>query len=147
MSRFVLVLTILTVAALTAACQRGAASRTPQSARWVSMLCSSQADVVTLNAGPSKDDTTAFAQWKRGDGSRAFALPPRVQNLQKIYLEANNCPQGRETEMCVKFDNRPKKRMSFSKSENHTIVASSGHESVPKKRCTGSSKYVMPDAP
>jgi hypothetical protein len=97
------------------------------------MVCSSQADVVTLNAGPSKDDTTAFAQWKRGDGSRAFALPARVQNLQKIYLEANNSPQGRETEMCVKFDNRPKKRVSFNKSENHTIDANSGDDT--KCRC------------
>ena len=133
MSRFVFVLTVLTVGSLTAACQRGTAVRTPESARWVSMVCSSQADVVTLNAGPSKDDTTAFAQWKRGDGSRAFALPPRVQTLQKIYLEANNSPQGKETEMCVKFDNRPKKRVSFSKSENHTIDANSADDT--KCRC------------
>lgn len=128
MARLVFALTILTVAALTAACQRGVASRAPESARWVSMVCSSQADVVTLNAGPSKDDTTAFAQWKRGDGSRAFALPSRVQNLQKVYLEANNSPQGRDTEMCVKYDNRPKKRVSFSKSENHTIDANSSDD-------------------
>ena len=128
MSRLVSVLTILTAAALTAACQSGTATRAPESARWVNVVCSSQADVVTLNAGPSKDDTTAFAQWKRGDGSRAFALPARVQNLQKVYLEANNSPQGRDTEMCVKFDNRPKKRVSFSKSENHTIDANSGDD-------------------
>lgn len=133
MSQCAFVLTLLTIAALTSACQRGVASRTAESARWAGMVCSSQADVVTLNAGPSKDDTTAFAQWKRGDGSRAFALPARVQNLQKVYLEANNSPQGRETEMCVKFDNRPKKRMSFSKSENHTIDASSGDDT--KCRC------------
>jgi hypothetical protein len=128
MSRLVFVLTILTAAALTAACQSGVASRAPESARWVNVVCSSQADVVTFNAGPSKDDTTAFAQWKRGDGSRAFALPARVQNLQKVYVEANNSPQGRDTEMCVKFDNRPKKRVSFSKSENHTIDANSGDD-------------------
>jgi len=128
MSRFAFVLTLLTVATLTASCQRGASTRTPESARWASTVCSSQADLITLNAGPSKDDTTAFAQWKRGDGTRSFALPARVQNLQKVYVEANNSPQGRDTEMCVKYDNRPKKRVSFSKSENHTVDANSGDD-------------------
>ena len=122
MSRFIFLVTLIAIAGLTAACQPGS-SRPTASARWVSTVCSSQADVVTLQAGPSKDDQTAFAQWKRGDGQRTFALPQRVQNLQKVYVEANNSPQGRETEMCVKFDNRPKKRVSFSKSENHTIDA------------------------
>ena len=63
------------------------------------------------------------------DASRALTRT----DLQKIYLEANNSPQGRDTEMCVKFDNRPKKRVSFSKSENHTIDANSGVDT--KCRC------------
>ena len=122
MSQFIFIVALVTIAGLTAACQPGG-SRPTVGARWASTVCSSQADVVTLQAGPSRDDQTAFAQWKRGDGQRTFALPQRVQNLQKVYVEANNSPQGRETEMCVKFDNRPKKRVSFSKGENHTIDA------------------------
>jgi hypothetical protein len=83
---------------------------------------------VTFQAGPSKDDSTTFAQWKKGEGQRTFALPQRVQNLQKVYVQASNNPDARETESCVKFDNRPKKRVSFSKSEDHTIDANASED-------------------
>lgn len=121
MSRTI-ILRFIIVAVIGVACQTSTPPRA-SGARWASTLCSSQADVVTLQAGPSKDDNEVFAQWKRGEGQKTFALPQRVQNLQKVYVQANNNPPGRETELCVKFDNRPKKRVSFSRSENHAIDA------------------------
>lgn len=97
-------------------------------ARWSVVVCSSRANSVTLQAGPSKDDSATFATWKETSAQRIYDLPLRVQNLTSVYFQAI----GSETnpvELCVLFDGKPKKRVSFEDgSEDHTIKSSDGND-------------------
>jgi hypothetical protein len=83
-------------------------------ANWTVTVCTSLADRITLQAGPADDDNDVFAEWRHNDGpGKSFDLPDRCQNLGRVYFQANNNPDGRQTEICVKFQGAAKKHMSF----------------------------------
>lgn len=93
-------------------------------ARWTVVVCSSRSSPVTLEAGPSKDDSGAFATWQQG-GQRIYALPQRVQNLTEVYVRAVKPDDGMPVELCVLFDGHPKQRLAFDKREENQTVKSS----------------------
>lgn len=102
--------------------------------RWSVVVCSSRANSVTLQAGPSKDDSGTFATWKETSAQRIYDLPTRVQNLTSVYLQAIGS-ETNSVELCVLFDGKPKKRVSFEDgNEDHTIKSSDDNDD--DCRCT-----------
>jgi hypothetical protein len=90
---------------------------------WTAKVCRSVAASVTMQAGPNKDDNDVFASWHPPDGQKSFVLPDRVQSLNKIYFKAVT-PGRDQTDMCVQYDGRTCKHMSFDgKNEDHDISA------------------------
>ena len=97
-------------------------------ARWTVVVCSSRSTPVTLQAGPSKDDSGAFATWQQG-GQRIYALPQRVQNLTEVYVRAVKPDDGMPVELCVLFDGHPKQRLAFDgREEDQTVKSSDSDE-------------------
>ena len=103
-------------------------------ARWSVAVCSSRANSVTLQAGPSKDDSATFATWKEGGTQRIYDLPQRLQNLTSVYFKAVGS-ETKPVELCVLFDGKPKKRVSFEDGDaDHTVKSSDGNDN--DCRCT-----------
>jgi hypothetical protein len=73
---------------------------------WYIWICSSSADTVTLQGGPSRDDNDVFAQWRQGQGTRGYALPERAQQpgVDSVFTQLT-VPDGPwHTEACVGHD-------------------------------------------
>jgi hypothetical protein len=101
---------------------------TAPSARWTVEVCSSVKGSLTLQAGPSKDDTRVFATWSQSQGQRIYNLPARLQNLSQVYLKATSRDDG-ETGLCLRYDGHGKKAYNFhGKSEDHEAKASDGDD-------------------
>jgi hypothetical protein len=121
--------------ALTAACMHNGASKpanttTPPPSHWTAKVCTSVKDEITINAGPSADDTDNFGHWRAGDGQAAYNLPERVQQLSQVFVKASGAPADKVAQMCVLFDGRPKKAFNFSgQSEDHLIKSSDTDDS------------------
>ena len=112
----------------------GATPAVASAARWSVAVCSSRANSVTLQAGPSKDDSATFATWKEGGTQRIYDLPPRVQNLTSVYFKAVGS-ETKPVELCILFDGKPKKRVSFEDGdEDHTVKSSDENDN--DCRCT-----------
>ena len=131
-SKLTLGLGVLGLSVLTLSCasqqQRPRTASAPP-ARWTVEVCSSVKDAVTLQAGPSKDDSDVFATWRQGDGQRTYDLPARLQNLSRIYLKAASQNDG-DTALCVRYDRHGKKAFNFNgTSEDHEVKASDGDDS------------------
>ncbi len=101
-----------------------AAGASPSAARWSVAVCSSRANSVTLQAGPSRDDSATFATWKDGSVQRIYDLPTRVQNLTSVYFKAVGS-ETKPVELCVLFDGKSKKRISFEDGDKDETVKSS----------------------
>ena len=103
-------------------------------ARWSVAVCSSRANSVTLQAGPSKDDSATFATWQTGGVQRIYDLPTRLQNLTSVYFKAVGS-ETKPVELCVLFDGKPKKRVSFDDGDaDHTVKSSDENDN--DCRCT-----------
>src|SRR4030095_2836940 len=86
------------------------------SPRWAVMVCrsSTATSEITMQAGPSNTDYNDFATWKASDGSgdKLYNLPESIQDRNIIYFLATS-PEHKQSELCVKFNNHPKKKISF----------------------------------
>jgi hypothetical protein len=92
-------------------------------ARWQVKVCSSNAQSVTMQAGPSSGDNDVFATWHPNDGQKLFDLPARIQSDGKIFFKATT-PGKDQTDLCVLHDGTVKKKMSFDGGdEDHDISA------------------------
>ncbi len=100
--------------------------------RWTVAVCTSRARSVTLQAGPSKEDTQTFATWTEG-GQKIYALPERVQNLTEIYFHAVGS-EPKPVELCVLFDGRPKQRVAFEEGGEGSFI-SAGDDDGNDCRC------------
>lgn len=93
---------------------------------WTVTVCRNLTAVptLTLQAGPGRNDNDVFAEWDRQKPADNFSLPSRVQNLSKIYFQANQAVNG-ESRMCVKRDGVPKKNIHMTEkgNEHHDIDA------------------------
>jgi hypothetical protein len=115
-------------AAFMAAC---AGHNAPQSgnaapnAHWTAKVCTAVKDRITLSAGPSKDDTEPFATWQAGDGQVVYGLPVRVQQLTQVYVKALTRPEGKNAQLCVRYDGHAKKAYNFSGTDEDHMIKSS----------------------
>ena len=100
---------------------------------WTAVVCSSRAQTITLSAGPNKNDSQVFATYKQDSAQKTYTLPDRVQNLSSVFFMASASDKN-QVEMCVLYDGKPKKRVEFDDSEDHTINASDADDS--DCRCT-----------
>ena len=99
-------------------------------AHWTAKVCTSVKDRITLYAGPSKDDVEAFGTWRLGEGQTVFDLPARVQQLTELYVKASTIPQGKNAQLCVRYDGHPKKAYNFSGAdEDHQVKSSDSDDS------------------
>ena len=99
-------------------------------AHWTAKVCTSVKDRITLYAGPSKDDVEAFGTWRFGEGQTVYDLPVRVQQLTQLYVKASTVPQGKNAQLCVRYDGHPKKAYNFSGTdEDHLIKSSDSDDS------------------
>src|SRR4051812_49332852 len=99
-------------------------------AHWTAKVCTSVKDRITLLAGPSKDDVEVFGTWRFGEGQTVFDLPARVQQLTELYVKASTVPQGKNAQLCVRYDGHPKKAYNFSGSdEDHEVKSSDSDDS------------------
>lgn len=105
-----------------------------ENTRWSVILCTSRDATVTLAAGAGESDSQTFATWRQGETQRAFALPERLQNLSSIYFEANGSDVN-PVELCVLYNRRPKKRVSFDEGKESHIV-NAGDDDDNDCRCT-----------
>ena len=102
--------------------------------RWSGILCTSRDATVTLAAGAGESDSQTFATWRAGETQRAFAFPERLQNLSSVYFEAIGSDVN-PFELCVLYDRRPKKRVSFDEGKESHIV-NAGDDDDNDCRCT-----------
>ena len=105
-----------------------------ENTRWSVILCTSRDATVTLAAGAGESDSQTFATWRQGETQRAFAFPERLQNLSSIYFEANGSDVN-PVELCVLYNRRPKKRVSFDEGKESHIV-NAGDDDDNDCRCT-----------
>lgn len=102
------------------------APRNATAAHWTVTVCRNLTGVpqVTLQAGPGRNDNDVFATWDRTKSQDSFDLPERVQNLGKIYFQANTSVNG-DARLCIKHDGVPKKNIKMTKAgnEHHDIDA------------------------
>ncbi len=110
-----------------------ASSNSAAKTHWSAVVCSSRAQTVTMSAGPNKNDSQVFAAWKQDAAQKKFNLPDRVQNLSSIFFMASASDKN-QVEICVLYDGKPKKRVEFDDSEDHTINAGDADDS--DCRCT-----------
>lgn len=96
------------------------AAPTADKIHWSVAVCSSRAKTVMMSAGADKNDSDVFATWKDGSTQKVYDLPKKLQNLSSIYLMASASDKN-QVEMCVLYDGKPKKRVEFDDSEDHTI--------------------------
>ena len=102
----------------------------PPPAHWTAKVCTAVKDRVALSAGPSKDDAESFATWTLGQGQVVYDLPNRVQQLTQVYVKATSVPEGKDAQLCVRYDGHPKKAYNFSGTdEDHLIKSSDGDDS------------------
>lgn len=92
---------------------------------WMAKVCTSVKDTITLAAGPSQSDSESFATWRTGDGQATYGLPARVQQLNEVYMKASGVPEGKDAQLCLRYDGRAKKAFNFSgRDEDHVVKAS-----------------------
>ena len=93
-------------------------------AHWMAKVCTSVKDTLTLAAGPNQNDAESFATWRTGDGQASYGLPTRVQQLEEVYLKVTGVPEGKEAQLCLRYDGRSKKAFNFTgHDEDHTVRA------------------------
>jgi hypothetical protein len=80
---------------------------------WYIVVCSSAADVVSLQVGTTKDDMIVMKGWKQGEGQKAIAIPDKYQVNNSIYVQLTNSPADRQTEACVGWNGGAKKAIHF----------------------------------
>jgi hypothetical protein len=106
------------------------------SPRWIVMVCrgSTATSEITMQAGPSNTDNDVFATWKASDGGgdKLYKLPERIQDRNKIYFRATS-PEHKQGELCVKFNNRPKRKISFDGGDEDAWIEASDDDA--KCRC------------
>ena len=101
-----------------------ASTNSATTGHWKVALCTSSATPVTFQAGPSKDDNDVFLTWHQGDGAHWYWLPDRCQNLEKVYMKVTS-PEDAQIEVCLFYDDHPKKRYGFNGGvEDHDVSAS-----------------------
>jgi hypothetical protein len=99
-------------------------------AHWTAKVCTSLKDTLTLQSGPSQDDSESFATWRSGDGQMTYGLPARVQQLTQVYVNATGVPEGKEAQVCLRFDGHSKKAFNFSgHDESHLVKSSDSDDS------------------
>ena len=111
------------------------ATGTNEQKRWSVVVCSSRAKTVTLSAGTGENDGEVFATWQEGAARRKFDLPVHLQNLSKIYLKGS-ASDNNQVEMCVLYDDKPKKRVEFDDNED-VMVSLTDVDELDKCRCSG----------
>jgi len=113
------------------------ASPLPSSSpRWVVMVCrsSTATSEITMQAGPSNTEYNVFATWKASDGGgdKLYKLPESIQDRNAIYFRATS-PENKQGELCVKFNDHPKKKISFDDGDEDASIAASDNDA--KCRC------------
>ena len=105
-------------------------AQTPPATPWGLRICSSAASFLTLQAGANHQNNDVFATWHPADGSKLFLLPAKYQGLPQIYVQVSMPTNQRaQTEMCVKYNDNPRKRMDFNNGENQTVSANDSEDS------------------
>jgi hypothetical protein len=106
------------------------------SPRWVVMVCrsSTATSEITMQAGPTNTDYNVFATWKASDGGgdKLYKLPESIQDRNTIYFRATS-PENKQGELCVKFNNHPKKKISFDDGDEDAWIGASDDDA--KCRC------------
>jgi hypothetical protein len=106
------------------------------SPRWIVMLCrsSTATSEITMQAGPSNTDYSVFATWKANDGGgdKLYKLPESIQDRNTIYFRATS-PEHKQGELCVKFNDHPKKKISFDDGDEDAWIDASDDDA--KCRC------------
>jgi len=101
------------------------------SPRWMVTVCrgSTATSEITMEAGPRNTDYNVFATWKASDGGgdKLYKLPESIQERNIIYFRATS-PENKQSELCVKFNNRPKKKISFDGGEEGSWIATSDED-------------------
>jgi hypothetical protein len=96
--------------------------------RWAVMVCrsSTATSEITMQAGPSNTDNDVFATWKASDGGgdKLYKLPESIQDRNIIYFSATS-PEHKQSELCVKFNDYPKKKISFDDGDEGSWIATS----------------------
>ena len=84
---------------------------------------------ITMQAGPSNTDYNVFATWKASDGGgdKLYNLPESIQDRNILYFLATS-PEHKQSELCVKFNNHPKKKISFDDGEEGSWIATSDED-------------------
>jgi len=87
-----------------------------------------------MQAGPSNTDYNVFATWKASDGGgdKLYKLPESIQDRNAIYFRATS-PENKQGELCVKFNDHPKKKISFDDGDEDAWIAASDDDA--KCRC------------
>jgi hypothetical protein len=106
------------------------------SPRWIVTVCrgSTTTSEITMQAGPSNIDNDVFATWKASDGGgdKLYKLPESIQDHNRIYFRATS-PEHKQSELCVKFNNRPKRKISFDGGDEDAWIEASDDDA--KCRC------------
>lgn len=102
--------------------------------RWSATVCSSKAKKVILYSGRDGGDARSFAEWQENAPQKKFDLPADAQTLSKIYFKAV-APERGQTEMCVLYDGKAKKRVEFDDEEDVHVNATDS-DSADRCRCT-----------
>jgi hypothetical protein len=106
------------------------------SPRWIVMVCrgTTATSEITLQAGPSNIDNDVFATWKASDGGgdKLYKLPESIQARNTIYFRATS-PEHKQGELCVKFNDHPKKKISFDDGDEDAWIEASDDDA--KCRC------------
>ena len=99
-------------------------------AHWTARVCTSVKDTITLVAGPSQDDSESFSVWRTGDGQMTYGLPARVQQLTQVWMKASGTPEGKDAQLCLRYDGHNKKAFNFSgHDEDHLAKSSDSDDS------------------
>jgi len=106
------------------------------SPRWIVIVCrsSTATSEITMEAGSSNTDYNVFATWKESDGGgdKLYKLPESIQDRNTIYFRATS-PEHKQGELCVKFNDHPKKKISFDDGDEDASIAASDNDA--KCRC------------
>ena len=106
------------------------------SPRWMVTVCrgSTETSEITMQAGPSNTDNDVFATWKASDGGgdKLYKLPERIQDRNTIHFRATS-PEHKQGELCVKFNDHPKRKISFDDGDEDAWIEASDDDA--KCRC------------
>jgi hypothetical protein len=57
-----------------------------------------------------------------------YGLPERVQQLTQVYMNASGAPEGKDSQICLRYDGHSKKAFNFDGHDEDHLVKSSDND-------------------